>query len=176
MERPESGYVRVEVITSTVDAADAAAVAQLLGSRTPPPDQATLADWMPPELLEAWQVIARDLRTPEAIVPVLVPDRRPADDSRTYAGAGVRWEDGRSSGISVPRHRPLTERVVQLAEQFQDHEVEALWFAGRSAVWPHCPRHPNTHPLTPRLEDGAAAVWSCGESDVIAPIGELHPG
>jgi hypothetical protein len=36
----------------------------------------------------------------------------------------------------------------------------------------HCPKHPNTHPLNARLHDGIA-VWTCGESDVIAPIGDL---
>jgi hypothetical protein len=174
MEQPEPRYARVEVITTTVDAADAMAVEELLRRRTPPPppDQATLAEWMPPELLEAWEIIVRDLETPEAIVPMLVPDRRRGADSDTYAGAGVRWEDGRGAGISVTRHQPLAERVVQLADQFQEHEVEALWYAGRSAVWPDCPRHPNTHPLNARVHNGVA-VWSCGGSDVIAPIGEL---
>jgi hypothetical protein len=126
---------------------------------------------MEPELLQAWEIIARDLNTAEAIYPSLSPDDWGME---TYASAGVYWEGGSGTGISVPRDEPLAERVVYLADQFQESEVEALWHAGRPAVWPHCPRHPNTHPLNPRLH-GGAAVWVCGESDVVAPIGELFP-
>jgi hypothetical protein len=173
MVQREPGYGRVDV--TRVELADGAIgdLPPQWRPPPPPPDQATLADWMAPELLEAWEIIARDLDTPGAIVPLLAPDHYRGDDSATHAAAAVRWENGSGTGISVPRHLPLAERVVQLADQFQESEVEALWNAGRAAVWPHCPRHPNTHPLKPRLEDGAA-VWVCGESDVIAPIGELY--
>jgi hypothetical protein len=102
----------------------------------PPPDQAaTLADWMAPELLEAWQVIARDLETPDAIMPKVLPNDW--GDQEGYDGAGVWWEDGGvwwvdggGSGISVPRHEPLPNRLVFLADRFQESEVEALWSAG----------------------------------------------
>jgi hypothetical protein len=163
------GYVRVQ--TSSIEAPGA-----VLFDRPvrwpPPPDQAArLADWMAPQLLEAWEIVARDLDTPEAISPYLSPGDRGPDG---YADAWVSWQDGTGSGIGVPEDEPLAERVVHLADQFQEAEVEALWSAGRSAVWPHCPRHPGSHPLNPRLH-GGAAVWSCGESDVIAPIGSLFP-
>lgn len=125
---------------------------------------------MAPELFEAWEIIARDLETPDAIVPMVSPNDW--DDQESQACAMVSWEDGTGAGISVPKHQPLADRVVHLADQFQESEVEALPLAGRSAVWPHCPRHPNTHPLNARLHNGVA-VWVCGESDVIAAIGEL---
>ncbi|HEY0168286.1 MAG TPA: hypothetical protein VGB75_14690 [Jatrophihabitans sp.] len=127
---------------------------------------------MAPELWEAWEIVARDLKTPDAIVPMVSPNDW--DDQESQACAMVSWEDGTGAGISVPRHQPLAARVVHLADQFQEGEVEALWFAGRPAVWPHCPRHPNTHPLNARLRDGVA-VWVCGEFDIIAPIGDLFP-
>ncbi len=127
---------------------------------------------MAPELLQAWEIVARDLNTPDAIYPFV--SMSDWGDPELQSTAGVWWEDGRGAGISVPRGEPLAERVVHLADQFQESEVEALWYAGRPAVWPHCPKHPNTHPLNPRLRDGAA-VWVCGESDLIAPIGELFP-
>jgi hypothetical protein len=163
------GYLRVETIINSPDA--------MPGPRPvrwpPPPDQvARLAEWMEPELLQAWEIVARDLNTPEAIYPYLSPSDWGFRE--VQATAGVSWEDGRGSGISVPRDEPLADRVVYLADQFQESEVEALWYAGRPAVWPHCPKHPDTHPLNPRLRDGLA-VWVCGESDVIAPIGALFP-
>jgi hypothetical protein len=164
MEQPHIGFVKVETIVIG-DVPDD----RLVRWQSPPGRAAGLADSIAPELLEAWQVVARDLETPDALVPLVFPDDWAGEN---YASAGVRWKDGGGTGISVPRHEPLAERVVYLADQFQQSEVEALWFAGRSAVWPHCPRHPNTHPLYPRLHNGVA-VWICGESDVIAPIGGL---
>jgi hypothetical protein len=168
MEQPEPGYVKVEM--TTVATPDAVPIERPV--RWPPPaDQAAaLADWMAPELLEAWQIVARDLETPDAIMPVVLPSNW--GDQESHSSAGMWWEHGGGAGISVPRHEPLADRVVHLADQFQEHEVEALWFAGRSAAWPHCPKHPDTHPLNARLHDGIA-VWTCGESDVIAPIGDL---
>jgi len=125
---------------------------------------------MPPELFEAWQVILPDLEVPEAIVPALDASDW-ADDSNVQVTAATWWPDGSGAGISVAPHEPLAERVAMLADQLQDHEVEALWRAERSAVWPHCPNHPNTHPLRAEVRDGVA-VWVCG-TELISPIGEL---
>jgi GNAT superfamily N-acetyltransferase len=170
-QQPTVGYVRTEVIT--VGNLSDAMIADRPVRWPPAPGQAAgLSDWMAPELLEAWEIVARDLETPEAIMPFVAPSDW--GDEELQACAGVWWEHGGGSGISVPRHQPLADRVVHLADQFQESEVEALWFAGRPAVWPHCPRHPNTHPLNARLHNGAA-VWMCGESDIIARIGELFP-
>lgn len=172
MEQPEPGVAQIEVTTVAIPGGTVDDLPVQWRPPPPPPDQAVLADWMAPELLEAWEIFARDLRTPDAILPVV--SSNDWDDQESQACAMVSWEDDYSAGIRVPRHQPLPDRLVYLADEFQDHEVQALWFAGRPAVWPHCPRHPNTHPLSPRLYDGAA-VWVCGESDVIAPIGELFP-
>jgi hypothetical protein len=170
MEQPPVGYLRVE--TTTIYSPEAIALAQSAHSSSPPDPTVSLKDWMAPELLEAWKIIARDLETPDAIIPLVLPNDW--DEQESYACAMVSWQDGSGAGISVPRHEPLPVRVVYLADQFQESEVEALWSAGRSAVWPHCPRHPNTHPLNARLHNGVA-VWVCGEFDVIASIGELFP-
>jgi hypothetical protein len=51
--------------------------------------------------------------------------------SGIQATAGVWWKDGRGAGISVPSGEPLADRVVYLADQFQESEVEALWYAAR---------------------------------------------
>lgn len=173
MEQPEPGYVRIEVTTVAIPGGTVDDLPLQWRPPPPPPDQARLADWMAPDLLEAWEILARDLQTPDAIIPMVAPDHRNGDDLDSHTAA-VRWQDGTGAGIRVPRRQPLPERLVYLADEFQESEVQALWFAGRPAVWPHCPRHPNTHPLNPRLHDGAA-VWTCGESDVIAAIGELFP-
>lgn len=166
MDQPEVGYVKTETVI--VDPSEAAAVFRFAAR---PPDQiAPLAEWMAPELLEAWQVVARDLQTPDAISPSVQPSDW--DDQESVASAAVWWPDGSGAGISVPRDQPLAERVVLLADQFQDHEVGALWSAGRPAVWPHCPGHPDSHPLRARVLDGVAC-WVCGDSTVIAAVGDL---
>ncbi|HEX8080926.1 MAG TPA: hypothetical protein VF557_11990 [Jatrophihabitans sp.] len=173
MEQFEPGYVRVETTIVEIPGGTVSDLPAQWQPPPPPPDQATLADWMAPELFEAWEIIARDLRPPDAIIPMVAPAHWGCDDPDSYT-AGVRWEDGTGAAIRVPRHQPLPDRLVNLADEFQESEITALWFAGRPAVWPHCPRHPNTHPLNPRLHDGTP-VWMCGASDVIAPIGELFP-
>jgi hypothetical protein len=38
--------------------------------------------------------------------------------------------------------------------------VEALWHAGRSATWPGCPQHPDSHPLMAAVRE-RRAVWIC---------------
>jgi hypothetical protein len=130
----------------------------------------TAADWMAAELYEAWQYVRRDLAVPDAITPALDEDNWPRDGIQV--GATSWWPDGSGMGIAVPTAAALPERVAYLADQIQEAEVEALWTAGRSAVWPHCPKHPNTHPLRAEVRDGVA-VWSCTDSEIIAPIGEL---
>lgn len=132
----------------------------------------TAAEWMPPALFEAWQVIRRDLEVPGAIVPALAQHDW-SDDHELQVTAATWWPDGSGAGISVAPHEPLADRVAMLADQLQDHEVEALWRAELPAVWPHCPTHPNTHPLRAEVRDGVA-VWVCGaELKLISPIGEL---
>ena len=52
-----------------------------------------------------------------------------------------------------------------LADWVQEWAVEALWSLGRSATWPQCPHHPDSHPLAP-VERAGRAVWVCPKLDV----------
>lgn len=93
-------------------------------------------------------------------------------------GAMLYGEDGRGWGISLRADAPPAEQLAHLADQVQEWAVEDLWSAGRSAVWPSCPDHPDSHPLQPQVADeftpDAAAVWRCPKSGhAIAAIGEL---
>jgi hypothetical protein len=108
MEQSEPGYVRVE--TASIGVPDGMPPPRPV--RGPPPlDQAAaLRTWMAPELLEAWKIIARDLETPDAIIPLVLPNDW--DEQESYACAMVSWQDGSGAGISVPRHEPLADRVV----------------------------------------------------------------
>jgi hypothetical protein len=136
-----------------------------------PTDQSdTAAEWMAPELYEAWQYVQRDLAGSDALIPILTESIGYDDGIQVTAAAW--WPDGGGRGISTLRAASLPERVAYLADQVQEAEVEALWKAGRSAVWPHCPKHPNSHPLRAEVRDGVA-VWTCTDSEPIAPIGEL---
>jgi hypothetical protein len=114
--------------------------------------------------------VQRDLAGSDAIIPMLAASEWASDGIQVTAA--VRWPDGCGRGIATPRAASLAERVAYLADQVQEAEVEALWSAGRSAVWPHCPKHPNNHPLRAEVRDGVA-VWACPDSEIIAPIGEL---
>ncbi len=125
--------------------------------------------------------ILRDLRTSAAIVPDVVeeahddtgPDRVPAwiqpPNSANYHGVG-------SQGIYVQVDLSPPERLADLADQVQEWEVEELSAAARSATWPECPLHPNSHPLAPQVR-GDQAAWCCPSSgQVIAAIGALRSG
>lgn len=92
----------------------------------------------------------------------------PERDSATLYGV-----DGAGIGVAVTVQADPPAQLVELAEQVQEWAVEALWHQQRPATWPHCPRHPNTHPLTAELVS-QRAVWMCGaERVVIAPVGSL---
>ncbi|MBA2716504.1 MAG: hypothetical protein H0U51_05530 [Propionibacteriales bacterium] len=87
--------------------------------------------------------------------------------------AMLAWPDGSRVGIWVMKATPVAEQFAAVADQIQDAEVEALAAVSRSAVWPECPRHPNSHPLSAIVRDDVA-VWACKVIDgVIAPIGAL---
>jgi hypothetical protein len=102
------------------------------------------------------------------------------EEAREDRGAAVcAWvtrADGVSGmGIWVQRDGSPAERVAALAEQLQEFEVEELCAAGRSATWPECPQHPNSHPLEPVAADQHTAVWRCPRSGaVICAIGDLR--
>jgi hypothetical protein len=78
-------------------------------------------------------------------------------------------------GLRVNMALPTADRLADIADQFQEWEVEELEAAGRSATWPECPQHPKSHPLSPQVRDGAA-VWSCPRNGHVEyPIGGMTP-
>ncbi|GII84629.1 hypothetical protein Ssi03_26190 [Sphaerisporangium siamense] len=123
------------------------------------------------ELAAALEPVLRDLRT-TCVVPFEI--REP---SGLYwdglAGAMFYGPDGSGQGVSVTPGADPVEQTAWLADQVQEWAVEALWAAGLPAVWPHCPAHPDSHPLTAEAKNGRAA-WFCPRTgEQIALIGEL---
>lgn len=87
-------------------------------------------------------------------------------------------QDGSGQGVNIQRGEPFVEQLARLADQVQEWAVEVLWAIGRSAVWPECPEHPNSHPLRVDVsadEAGAErAVWQCPKSGEVAfAVGEM---
>ncbi|HEY6295625.1 MAG TPA: hypothetical protein VIX15_08175 [Streptosporangiaceae bacterium] len=125
-------------------------------------------------LREAAAPVLRDIAASGAIGLLLREEAR-ADRGDEIVCA---WASGAGDitgvDIWVALGSSAAERVAELAEQLQEWEVEALWAAGRSATWPECPEHPNSHPLEPVVEGGHGAVWRCPRSGaVICAIGAL---
>ncbi|MEU6365129.1 hypothetical protein ABZ876_05165 [Streptomyces sp. NPDC046931] len=117
------------------------------------------------EFAEAVETVLRDLRAQCAVQP----------DIRSDGTTGITlWApDGSGLGLTPHPDGTAAELLVHLADQVQDWAVEALWSEGASAVWPQCPTHPDTHPLTAAVRMDAA-VWVCPKSGTTgARIGEL---
>ena len=118
--------------------------------------------------------LLRDLEAAHIPSPRIQPSEwNPGSPSAMLYG-----EDGSGWGISLQADAPRPEQLAQLADQVQEWAVEVLWSTGRSAAWPPCPEHPDSHPLQPQVADEftdeAAAVWRCPKSGhVIAAIGGL---
>ncbi|MEY9861668.1 hypothetical protein ABH935_007311 [Catenulispora sp. GAS73] len=129
-------------------------------------DVDALVDVNEPEFAAALATVLRDLQAQSAVQPELRID--PAYGPVLYA------PDGSGQGLTHPRGATTGDRLANLADQVQEWAVEALWTAGVAAVWPHCPEHPNSHPLRATVVD-EAAVWACPKSGaVVARIGELE--
>lgn len=126
-----------------------------------------------------------DIALSEALAPVLddlgnsgapVPDVRdqqwsgfPGQMTATLYAA-----DGSGQDVSAMAAEPLPQRIASVADQVQEWAVEALWRAGRSATWPECPEHPNSHPLTATVREDRA-VWTCPTTGhLVNNIGRLH--
>lgn len=80
----------------------------------------------------------------------------------------------RGTGVYLTDAKEGTDIVAEAAGQVQEAAFDALWREGKSTSWPSCPRHPDTHPLSP---DGGqdSAVWVCRTSkEVIGKIGSLR--
>jgi hypothetical protein len=122
--------------------------------------------------------VLRDMRSTGAIVPDILEEAHD-DLGPDYVCAWIQTPAGvGSQGIRVQVSLPAPERLADLADQLQEWEVEELAATGRSATWPECPQHPDTHPLAPQARGdqvrGDQAVWSCPASgQVIGVIGTL---
>lgn len=115
---------------------------------------------------EALETVLRDLQAQCAVQPHVREDDR--------FGVTLWAPDGSAQGLNSLLRGTAAERLVYLADQVQDWAVEALWSEGASAVWPQCPTHPDTHPLTATVRTDTA-VWVCPKrGTAVARIGELQ--
>ncbi|WP_285776754.1 hypothetical protein [Microtetraspora sp. NBRC 13810] len=131
-------------------------------------------DELHPELRAALEPVGRDLR---ATCPVS-PRFEAWDYPRELAGVMAWAPDGSGRGVAVLVGQDPMEQLAQVADGMQEWAVEALWNAGLPAVWPHCPAHPDTHPLAVRSEGGRVG-WCCPRTgELVAAVGELggEPG
>ncbi|MGW3030812.1 hypothetical protein ACWDCB_06220 [Streptomyces sp. NPDC001178] len=111
------------------------------------------------------ETVLRDLRAQCAVRP-----RIRVDDKY---GIMLHAPDGSGQGLTSPQGGTAAERLANLADQAQEWAVEALWSEGAPAVWPNCPAHPDTHPLTATVV-ADTAVWACPKTGAtVARIGEL---
>ncbi|MFF4954989.1 hypothetical protein [Streptomyces chattanoogensis] len=118
------------------------------------------------EFAEALEAVLRDLQAQCAVQPDVRSDDR--------FGIALWAPDGSGQGVTPHPDGTAAELLVHLADQVQDWAVEALWSEGASAVWPQCPTHPDTHPLTATVRTDTA-VWVCPKrGTAVARIGELQ--
>lgn len=115
--------------------------------------------------------VLRDIRATGAIVPD-VREEAHEDLGADMVSAWIQRPDGIvGTGVRVDLALPPEERLADIAEQLQEWEMEELAAVDRPATWPECPEHPGSHPLSPRVQDGAA-VWSCPRTGHVEwPIG-----
>lgn len=122
---------------------------------------------MHPELQAALEAVQRDLKRC-GVQPVIEP--------WGLAGVWLREPDGTGAVVTISLGSAAEEQVVDLADDVQDWAVEALNAAALPAVWPECPRHPNSHPLQATLVSNQP-TWVCPrDSDVVSRIGDLSSG
>ena len=126
---------------------------------------------------------AMDERLEQALVPVVsdiracgVPEPAVVDgdwsDDAMDATAFMNSADGSLIGLRVRVDGTPMEQIVEVAEQVQEWVIEELWPAA-ATNWPPCPHHPETHPLSAAVRDGAA-VWACPtDATAFATIGGL---
>jgi hypothetical protein len=150
------------------EAAEAARRSTELG-RNPRP----LTDAARSQLHNNLAPVLNDIRASGAIVPEIREEEQ-KDLGHDMVGAWLQGPDGVTGmSLRVNMALPTVDRLVDIADQFQEWEVEELAAAGRSATWPECPEHPKSHPLSPQLRDGAA-VWSCPRNGHVEyPIGGM---
>jgi hypothetical protein len=130
-----------------------------------------------PVLAAALAPLLRDLEAGHVPEPRIEEPGPPLFD-QGEPGLMLYAPDGSGQGIRLLADAPRSAQTADLADQVQEWAVETLWSIGKSAVWPQCPEHPDSHPLKPEVANEytheATAVWQCPKSGhVIAPIGEL---
>ncbi len=120
---------------------------------------------------EAVSVVLRDVESSSPIQLRIDPSPMTLADGDQGVTLTV---DGRSSvGVVVNAGQSAEERLVIAADLIQDWLVESLADAGLSAVWPPCPEHPDSHPLTAAVDE-RGGVWKCpGSGTVVADIGSF---
>ena len=119
-----------------------------------------------PEFIQALETVLHDLRAEGAVLPRV-------SVAADY-GLMLHEPDGSGHGVRWPESGSAADRLASLADQVQEWAVEALWSAGVPAVWPHCPQHPNSHPLKATVaaaEAGAAADAAGVDVDGAAAAG-----
>jgi hypothetical protein len=128
------------------------------------------------------EIVLRALRPVEADLRVTghlrlrILDEPAGVDDPPYASCQLVGSYGFRTGVLVDRGASEPENVTWVADQVQEFVLEELSRNGRSASWPTCPRHPNTHPLAAVLIEGTAS-WRCPKSLVVtAEIGSLAAG
>jgi hypothetical protein len=120
-------------------------------------------------LREVMAPVVWDILTSGAVLPVIQDEAYPEDDE-TFC-VWLWGSDGTGLGVWIYEARLGAEQVAWVAEQVQDWEIEELAAVGRSATWPVCPDHPDSHPLDAVVDDGNA-VWRCPRSGrTISAIG-----
>jgi hypothetical protein len=123
-------------------------------------------------LFECLTPLLDDLAHTGAVLPTVETKSDRLDGQEI--GAWIRNGDLGGQEIFVELSLPHPERLAALAEQIQEWEIEALWTAARSATWPECPQHPNTHPLEPAASADHAR-WRCPASGQdVSAIGRLN--
>ena len=117
--------------------------------------------------------VLHDVRVSGAIIPDIQEEAH--EDVEGIVSAWLANRAGQGGvGIRVQSGLPLAEQVAGLAEQVQEWELEELPAAGLPATWPHCPGHPNSHPLSPEARDGQA-IWACPRTGRrVAAVGGLR--
>lgn len=120
-------------------------------------------------LREVMEPVVRDIVTSGAVLPLIQDEAYPEDDE-TFC-VWLWGSDGTGLGVWIYVARLGAEQVARVAEQVQEWEIEELATVGRSATWPECPDHPNSHPLS-AVVAGGNAVWRCPRSGwAISAIG-----
>jgi hypothetical protein len=127
------------------------------------------------EISAVLAVVLRDVTSTSPIdllvEPMVANDLRGAED-----GAWITIDGQSKVGVLVQTSDPLTQQIVEAADQIQDWLVEALAGEGFPSNWPPCGQHPDTHPLA-AVADGDSAVWQCPTSgQTFSPIGGLRRG